>query len=865
MKNVTYLTNDHNSSQTPKDGTDGWKACMNLYDPLGANFTVTCGNGSTPYTRQFAISVGYNHGVALTEVQVYGYNQPLEKQEGVKVDQSGYRDVVITFPKWTNIVKEKPWIYNTLPNSTQNLKYTLSVDGHNPIGHQFETGLSVTFYWPKIKIARTSGKFEVSCWTDEGVCPGPVTYGTFEKGRVCTAPGQVEQLTAQLISGPEVKRNGQKLYKYTINWKEPVINCDYLHSIHPYIYKLNNGPEMFTMDTKVVVQADAGTNASFKVKAQNADNLTSDVTIIRLQAPPAAPGPPLNLMMQTVKNSCVSLTWENPLYSNGKITNYQYKCYDTTWEDVVEPESLKSTVCDMPANTNVSCKVRAINDHKEAGDESVSASALAGCADPSVPQDFNATKIGSVIKDRSGQKKWNYTVSWQKPAEINCNNIDHYVVFKTLNTMQIVSNSSVVLTLDAGSTAEINITAVNNKGLSSSLIEHLLVDEAVPTDGPEITLKFSSTCVNLYINKPKHPNGVIIAYQYWCSKVESELQGAIPVKSLDINEGLIPKVCDLPPTHKITCNVKALNKAGTSPPTVMEGYTKASVSIDRQIEILPADERQPHSVIIKVYPVKLDDSALVLSSYLVLLTKQAGEQEHSSENWTKIANLASALVTDDGYTLYIGDGKQYGECTNSPLEPGASYLVKVAISVQLQQENITIYQDMDQQTGFQAPSHYCQSAKLIENSIHDGNSSQRVGEKVLYACIDGYVKSGGDAILVCSLSKDYEPYWKGSTIVCTKIPAENKGVYIGAGVGGGVLLVSIATAVAVVIIKKRKKAVDNQRAEAETDANREYTEMSSQEPSNYAKIDATDVIVASESNHYGNLANDSQDGEYETL
>ena len=47
------------------------------------------------------------------------------------------------------------------------------------------------------------------------------------------------------------------------------------------------------------------------------------------------------------------------------------------------------------------------------------------------------------------------------------------------------------------------------------------------------------------------------------------------------------------------------------------------------------------------------------------------------------AELESQLINADGYTFYIGDGKEYGGYINRALEPGVSYSAEIAITIAL--------------------------------------------------------------------------------------------------------------------------------------------------------------------------------------
>ena len=66
-----------------------------------------------------------------------------------------------------------------------------------------------------------------------------------------------------------------------------------------------------------------------------------------------------------------------------------------------------------------------------------------------------------------------------------------------------------------------------------------------------------------------------IYFQYWCSNVNDDLKGNIPVKARDVISGVVPSVCNFPPLTTIYCDVYAVNGAGNSPTATSYGYTKA--------------------------------------------------------------------------------------------------------------------------------------------------------------------------------------------------------------------------------------------------------------------------------------------------
>ena len=78
------------------------------------------------------------------------------------------------------------------------------------------------------------------------------------------------------------------------------------------------------------------------------------------------------------------------------------------------------------------------------------------------------------------------------------------------------------------------------------------------------------------------------------------------------------------------------------------------------------------------------------STYLILVRKQPALSKRSTvqkctdDNDCYIAaELESQLTNGDGYTFYIGDGKEYGGYINRALEPGVSYSAEIAITIAL--------------------------------------------------------------------------------------------------------------------------------------------------------------------------------------
>ena len=74
----------------------------------------------------------------------------------------------------------------------------------------------------------------------------------------------------------------------------------------------------------------------------------------------------------------------------------------------------------------------------------------------------------------------------------------------------------------------------------------------------------------------------------------------------------------------------------------------------------------------------------MLISKIPTLSKRLTVQKCEDDNDCYIAaELDSKLVDDDGYTFYIGDGKEYGGYINGALEPGVSYSAEIAMIILL--------------------------------------------------------------------------------------------------------------------------------------------------------------------------------------
>ena len=61
----------------------------------------------------------------------------------------------------------------------------------------------------------------------------------------------------------------------------------------------------------------------------------------------------------------------------------------------------------------------------------------------------------------------------------------------------------------------------------------------------------------------------------------------------------------------------------------------------------------------------------------------------------------------------------------------------------------------------------CGTPPVIENAETSHSLNSSVGEKVFYACLEGYTRLSGDSYLTCTLSDDLVPSWTGSLMICS--------------------------------------------------------------------------------------------------
>ena len=61
---------------------------------------------------------------------------------------------------------------------------------------------------------------------------------------------------------------------------------------------------------------------------------------------------------------------------------------------------------------------------------------------------------------------------------------------------------------------------------------------------------------------------------------------------------------------------------------------------------------------------------------------------------------------------------------------------------------------------------YCNPPPEIENAEATHTDIADIGDNVLYACLDGFTKVGGDSRLTCALADDKLAVWMGAHIEC---------------------------------------------------------------------------------------------------
>ncbi|XP_067942675.1 uncharacterized protein [Watersipora subatra] len=362
----------------------------------------------------------------------------------------------------------------------------------------------------------------------------------------------------------------------------------------------------------------------------------------------------------------------------------------------------------------------------------------------------------------------------------------------------------------------------------------LTVETEVPEKPHIENLTSTPRCMFINASKPLDPNGVITKYLFACLTNEETVIDVPPTATHAATQ-----LCGLPSSSLINCSVRAVNSIGTGEPVYVSGYTELEVLFSSPPKLLPLDASKIALVRVKIFNAQIQRSDINIRSYFVLLQDFDVRKAEKSEpvdcdvmkgNCMTMAEIERNLVTADGYIFYIGDGKEYGEYVNSPLTPGKSYLLQLAISFQLPLEDDVYYHTVAEVTSITVPPAFCESPPTIANAIAGNNEKAKIGQKVLYSCIDGYQKTGGDSQLTCTITEANKTLWTGEHQHCSKC--------IAIGSGAAALAVVLAVGILVVYLKwKKQSSSERGSSPAESDSVNDYIVPVRAKPFEYSSIE----------------------------
>ncbi|XP_067932743.1 receptor-type tyrosine-protein phosphatase delta-like [Watersipora subatra] len=396
---------------------------------------------------------------------------------------------------------------------------------------------------------------------------------------VSTAPGNLK------FSDPKEENNeGRLRLKYTVTWKKPdVINCAEIKSYIITYPKSMSEPESVQNSVfNRVVYADGEEEITFSVYAVNNADFESVVRSVIITSKPLRPQiAPTDVSIQADNSSCVTVSWEPPLWPNGKITGYQYKRNTETgtqWTNIGDVRSLQ--ICQYSPHESVQCEIRARNSAGKS-DTATTDEIRTDCTASSVPQDVTFGQPNIV--QRSGRDRLMYTVKWQEPQYINCENITSYNTKYSAFDFNVTSISvkSRDVYADGNRPVEFHVTAVNNDNLESAAV---FISITTPEIRPQLyprsvyTAVTSSRCVTISWQPPQWPNGPITRYQYKCNDKGSWTN---IVESADKREY---QLCHFSPYMEVECELRAVNSAGSSNPA-----TAPAVTTDCDAPVLPIE------------------------------------------------------------------------------------------------------------------------------------------------------------------------------------------------------------------------------------------------------------------------------------
>ncbi|XP_067942992.1 receptor-type tyrosine-protein phosphatase T-like [Watersipora subatra] len=469
----------------------------------------------------------------------------------------------------------------------------------------------------------------------------------------------------------------------TVSWSNPtysggnissyetiIINCDSLTQLR---YKINN--ENFQAnsafnDLKPV------TTYNFTVKTTNDKGFVSfqSHTITTGEAKPDKP----SKLTHVEDTPCVTIMWEEPLTSNGFITNYSHLCHkfenDNQNKEWTQTKDNEAVYCDYDAGDRVQCRVKASTSIGTGPRALVDLQMP--CGSPESPK-FNVTPF------QNSSASLNISFEESTPY---CDSITHYVITVSRDGSLLYNDTTethgiiIINDLKGFTSYSVILTAVNNANLKKESIQYVLTSETDPPGKPNIiAIQSTSDSVSINVTQPEVPNGIIKRYFLSCYTGQEKL-----VMQSDGNA--FGHFSGLPSATKISCSAKAENSVGPGNATTAYSYTQLKLknagNMQPTINQPPKKVKLP-TVTITIRPVLLEN--VEVSDYLVMLSEQSREKRSSTEvacpqvsaKNCYVAKTIPASEIGSGYKFIAGDGSD----GNPSLNFGATYDVYLAVRV----------------------------------------------------------------------------------------------------------------------------------------------------------------------------------------
>ncbi|XP_067941533.1 protogenin-like [Watersipora subatra] len=737
-------------------------------------------------------------------------------------------------------------------------QYRITLSGKDPMfpEHQNSSSQRINVTFDLLNPGQVYN-ISIACSIQGIDCPGPVQY--IQATTNCTAPDSIEPLNIDC----QQPTDGFPIYwNCTANWTRANANCP---GNVRYLYGINGTYTNETDKNSVIFSLNGHQLYNFIVKARNSENIVSASVNKSQQSGVLEPVSGPRAEETTSNGTCVYVSWNPPNSrdANGEIIAYRHRCTNrTAWNETV---STSLEYCGYEPEQSVTCEIQA-STSKGFG-PSTTVSAIIQCTEPPQPH-FNIASFKNTSASAS------LIIILEKSQSL-CPSVPYYIIkVQHLNGSVIyqdtvlTSGNFVIQNLSGFTTYIVTVEVrIGDNLKSETSLTVLTVETEVPGEPHIEHLTSTPSCVFINASKPLDPNGVITAYLFSCQPNPETVIDVPPTAT-----HVVTQLCGLPSSSLINCSVRAVNSIGTGMPVYVSTYTELKLLFSSPPKLLSLDASKPAFVRVKIFEVETERNDTNIRSYLVLLQDSEVTKAEDSEpivcdvvkgNCMTAAEIENNVVTTDGYIFYIGDGNEYGEYINRPLTPGNSYILQLAISVQLFSGDDVYYQTIAGMTSITVPSAFCEPPPIIANAIVGNSSKAKVGQEVLYACDDGYQRTSGNYQLTCTITKSYETLWTGEHPNCSK----TQGVAIGLGVA--TLAVILAVGILVVYLKWKKQPFsESESSPAQSGNSGDYMVPARAKPSEYSSLELrVDSRVCRYDSCEGELVGKNPIGEdaYETV